>query len=424
MGLGPSIKMTTLHHYNCPVTRRLLSDPDVDFAGVLLDGVSENYTEKVRTAEQTGEMAAELRADGAIVAIDGWGNHHIDFTEVIRSLGEHDIPSVGISYIGRQGRLVCTNPYVGTIIDFNKEASGYETCCVGENNLTDDDAMKAVGVLKHQVKLANPGRFRNPARDSETADPDTLTRIYLPIHQVQFGSKTELLPDGTLILRRDIGQEYIAGNLRIRELHIDVIPPEKHDIFVNSNLDIEPIAVKCNSELGSGCTLELSGIRAMLNGVEEGSGFQPANIGSSEGILADRVYFDRAGTPGKKDQILHLDFLFQNGEGRTAEGIEEAHIIADHVLQEIREAMWETYDSHAGRNYPSENILWRRHPGAMRLILVKISSGLGNMYDTVIFPDQPGGILGSRAEQMRIRENNPVYFTPLQVMDGVIHTLL
>ena len=25
MGLGPSIKMTTLHHYNCPATQALLS---------------------------------------------------------------------------------------------------------------------------------------------------------------------------------------------------------------------------------------------------------------------------------------------------------------------------------------------------------------------------------------------------------------
>ena len=62
------------------------------------------------------------------------------------------------------------------------------------------------------------------------------------------------------------------------------------------------------------------------------------------------------------------------------------------------------------------------HPGKMRLILVKISSGLGNMYDTAIFPDQPGGILG--AQQMRLRNNDPVIFSPLQVLDGAIHTLI
>ena len=179
MGLGPSIKMTTLHHYNCPMTRQMLNDASIDFAGILVNGVSENYDDKVRTAEETGRMAAELSANGAAVAIDGWGNHHIDFTEVIRALGEHGIPSVGLSYIGRQGRLVCSNPYVGTIIDFNKESSGYETCCVGQNNLTEDDAFKAVEILKHQVK-----RMHHPARPrTETSDlpAEDLTRVYLPV---------------------------------------------------------------------------------------------------------------------------------------------------------------------------------------------------------------------------------------------------
>ncbi len=421
MGLGPSIKMTTLHHYNCPVTRQLLADPDVDFAGVLLDGVSENFTEKVRTAELTGRMAADMHADGAVVAIDGWGNHHIDFTEVIRALGENGILSVGASYIGLQGRLVCTNPYVNTIVDFNKEASGYETCCVGENNLTEDDAYKAVGILKHQVDRSFR-RTQAAGVDPRFAAAGELMRIELPVKRVTFGEKTELRPDGTLVLREDIGQSLIQDETRIRELHVDVIPPDKHDIFVNSNLDIEPIAVKENGTLGSGTTLELKGIRAMLNGVEDGSGFQPANIGSSEGILSDRVYFDRAGTPSSSDLILHLDFLFEDGQGRTAEGIEAAHLVSDTILQEIREAMLKRYHDAEKAPFAAHTFRCEPHPGKKRLILVKISSGLGNMYDTVVFPDQPGGILV--AQQMRLRNNDPVFLTPTQVLDGAIHTLI
>ena len=49
MGLGPSIKMTSLHHYDCPVTKRLLKDPEVDFVGIIENGVSENYDAKVAT---------------------------------------------------------------------------------------------------------------------------------------------------------------------------------------------------------------------------------------------------------------------------------------------------------------------------------------------------------------------------------------
>lgn len=421
MGLGPSIKMTTLHHYNCPMTRQMLNDASIDFAGILVDGVSENYDDKVRTAEETGRMAAELSANGAAVAIDGWGNHHIDFTEVIRALGEHGIPSVGLSYIGRQGRLVCSNPYVGTIIDFNKESSGYETCCVGQNNLTEDDAFKAVEILKHQVK-----RMHHPARPrTETYDlpAEDLTRVYLPVRSTERGARTAWSPDGRLVLRKDIGQELLPEEPRIKEVHVDIIMPNRQYIFVNSNLDIQPIAVKADGHLGNGCTLELQGIRAMLNGVEDGSGYQPANIGSSEGILSEHVYFDRAGTPAWNDRILHIDFLFREGEGRTAEGIEAAHRIADRILQEIRDAMLQAAsDPEIARTLPKETFSYVPHHGKMRLLLVKISSGLGNMYDTAIMPDQPGGILG--AQQMRLRGNSPVFLTPLQILDGAIHTLI
>ena len=35
MGLGPSIKMTTLHHFRCPATCTLLEDEDIEFTGIL-----------------------------------------------------------------------------------------------------------------------------------------------------------------------------------------------------------------------------------------------------------------------------------------------------------------------------------------------------------------------------------------------------
>lgn len=123
MGLGPSIKMTTLHHYRCPVTKRLIEDEDVDFAGIIVDGVSEVCDDKIFTAKRVGDIAKMMRVDGAVVAIDGWGNHHIDFVNVIEQLGIRGIKSVGLSYIGQQGRLVCSNSYVDCIIDFNKSES-------------------------------------------------------------------------------------------------------------------------------------------------------------------------------------------------------------------------------------------------------------------------------------------------------------
>ena len=36
MGLGPSIKMTTLHHFRCPATCTLLEDEDIEFTGIFI----------------------------------------------------------------------------------------------------------------------------------------------------------------------------------------------------------------------------------------------------------------------------------------------------------------------------------------------------------------------------------------------------
>ena len=134
----------------------------------------------------------------------------------------------------------------------------------------------------------------------------------------------------------------------------------------------------------------------MLTGVEAVSDFQPTNIGSSEGILRNQVVFDRDGTPKSTDYIIHIDVLFKEGEGRNSGGIASAHRIADMVLNEIREKI--------------------------KIVLIKIVSGLGNMYDTSVFPFEPGGFIGSKL--MRNSKNIPYVITGNQCKDGAIHLLL
>lgn len=416
MGLGPSIKMTSLHHYDCPVTKRLLRDEEIDFVGVIENGVSENFDAKVATAVKSGELADQLKLDGAIVAIDGWGNHHIDFVNVIEQLGLHDIPAVGMSFIGLQGRLVATNAYVETIVDFNKETSGYESCVVGQNNLTDFDAYKAIGILKNKVRKSWPFRSRAASLSGEDAYSGSLRRKYLRIQSACFGEKTSVR-HGLLTLREGIEQELVGREPRIKAVNVQFIAPEdNHALFINSNLDFMPIAVKENGTLGEGTTRQLEGIKVMLNGVEAVSGFQPANIGSSEGILSKMVKFDEAGTPRSDDILLHIDFLFEEGEGRTAEGICAAHALADSILNEIRSAMLQEEPTR------SEDFIMTSRPSKMRIGLVKVASGLGNMYDTSLFPDQPAGYLGSSLT--RLSDNTPVFLSPTQVLDGAIHSLI
>ena len=81
MGLGPSMKMTTPHHYRCPLTAELARQSDITFAGILADGVSELFDDKIFTAERTAHLAAMMQADGAIVTADG---SSMPFSETLR----------------------------------------------------------------------------------------------------------------------------------------------------------------------------------------------------------------------------------------------------------------------------------------------------------------------------------------------------
>lgn len=416
MGLGPSIKMTTLHHYRCPLTEALAKEKDIEFTGIIVDGVSEVCDDKIYTAKRVGDMAQMLRADAAIVAIDAWGNHHVDFVNVIEQLGIRGIPSVGLSYIARQGRLVCTNQYVDCVIDFNKSESGYESCVVGENNLTDYDAMKAVALVKNKLRKAG-----KPVSETElTGEEQKLRRLVrkdFAVTSVEFGDRTEI-DQGILRIRKGIEKAFLSQEKRIKDIKVSILRPGENDFFVNSNLDYSPIACKVRGELGEGVTHLLTGVTVMLTGVEDGSGFQPSNIGSSEGIFKNQVVLDRAGTPASDDYILHVDILFEEGEGRTAEGIMAAHRITDRIVQEIRKEL-------AGlenMKYTREEFYDVARPGRRKVILVKIVSGLGNMYDTAMFPYEPGGFLG--AHNMMDSKNIPYMITPNQCRDGVIHSLL
>jgi hypothetical protein len=122
---------------------------------------------------------------------------------------------------------------------------------------------------------------------------------------------------------------------------------------------------------------------------------------------------------------LHIDILFKEGEGRTLEGLEAAHRAGDTIVQEIRKAMRSCIDAGAldSASLPdTEDFRHYERKGRMKLLLVKIVSGLGNMYDTAVGPDEPAGFIGS--VQMRAKGNSPILLTPTEVLDGTLHSLL
>ena len=57
MGLGHSIKMITLHRFRCPATAALSREEDIEFTGIIVDGVSEVCDDKIYTAKRVGDLA-------------------------------------------------------------------------------------------------------------------------------------------------------------------------------------------------------------------------------------------------------------------------------------------------------------------------------------------------------------------------------
>ena len=60
MGFGPSTKMTTMHHYRCPIVNVVSSYDGLEFVGVIAKGVADKQVDKERTSVETAKMAKEL----------------------------------------------------------------------------------------------------------------------------------------------------------------------------------------------------------------------------------------------------------------------------------------------------------------------------------------------------------------------------
>ncbi|MEW8954888.1 glycine/sarcosine/betaine reductase component B subunit [Clostridium sp.] len=152
MGIGPSTKETTLHHFRDPLLDIVDKDDDVDLLGVIIVGTPQANEDKLFVGKRVGTLVEAMRADGAIVSLDGWGNSHVDFANTIEEIGKRNIPVVGLSFVGTQGEFVVTNKYMDTIVDFNKSKEGIETEVVGENTIGIKDARKALAFLKLKMK--------------------------------------------------------------------------------------------------------------------------------------------------------------------------------------------------------------------------------------------------------------------------------
>ncbi|WP_300279248.1 glycine/sarcosine/betaine reductase component B subunit [Peptacetobacter sp.] len=156
MGIGPSTKETSLHHFRDPILEICTDDTDIDLLGVLVVGTPQDNKYKNLVGQRAAQWLEAMRADGVILSADGWGNSHVDYANTFEEIGKRGIPTVGVTFNGTNAKFVVTNQYMDTIIDINKSESGTETEIVGENNVDKTDARKALAFLK--LKMRKQGK--------------------------------------------------------------------------------------------------------------------------------------------------------------------------------------------------------------------------------------------------------------------------
>jgi hypothetical protein len=239
-----------------------------------------------------------------------------------------------------------------------------------------------------------------------------------PMKSIAFGADYAL-EQGMVKVAENIADKVERDESRIKKVTVTILPPGKRDMFVNAILDFFPIVTKADeSRPGQGLTNELTGMKVLLTGAEEG-GFQPSNIGSSQGILGEHAAFGMPGTPEETDWLLHVDCILAEGEGRTREGIMAAHEVCDRIMQPLRTFL---KDIPVTESESSSTYFDTRRNGGRRVVLVKLIPGLGNMYDTMLFPKEPCGYLGALSI-MDLSNNKQIVMTPNEYRDGMVHSL-
>ena len=66
MGIGPSTKETSLHHFRDPLLEVVAEDTDLDLLGLIIVGTPDDNKDKMLVGTRAAAMAECMRADGAV----------------------------------------------------------------------------------------------------------------------------------------------------------------------------------------------------------------------------------------------------------------------------------------------------------------------------------------------------------------------
>ena len=247
----------------------------------------------------------------------------------------------------------------------------------------------------------------------------SLHTKHYKIDKVEFGEKTEI-KGTTLVLRtaEDLCKEAAESEALVESVKLEIITPDKYDTYSETIMDVQPIAVKEEGEIGHGITRELKGVVMVLTGTDA-NGVQIGEFGSSEGELERNIMWGRPGAPDKGEIFIKGQVTIKAGANMERPGPLAAHKAFDHITEEIRKALKELDDE--SLVVGNINIEQYRHPGNKKVLIVKEIMGQGAMHDNLILPVEPVGTLGAKPNVDL--GNLPVMLAPTEILDGGIHAL-
>ena len=247
----------------------------------------------------------------------------------------------------------------------------------------------------------------------------SLHTKHYKIDKVEFGEKTEI-KGTTLVLRtaEDLCKEAAESEALVESVKLEIITPDKYDTYSETIMDVQPIGVKEEGEIGHGITRELKGVVMVLTGTDA-NGVQIGEFGSSEGELERNIMWGRPGAPDKGEIFIKGQVTIKAGANMERPGPLAAHKAFDHITEEIRKALKELDDE--SLVVGNINIEQYRHPGNKKVLIVKEIMGQGAMHDNLILPVEPVGTLGAKPNVDL--GNLPVMLAPTEILDGGIHAL-
>lgn len=237
------------------------------------------------------------------------------------------------------------------------------------------------------------------------------------VKQVEFNEKFSI-NDQTLYITKDFFNDKLKNNEFIEEINLRIIRPNEHNVLVNSIMDIVPISAKVLGEIGEGITHTLTGVYVMMTGADK-EGVQMAEFGSSEGILNDKLFLNRSGTPGSDDYIIHADIIFKEGLMSSRKYPREGHRLCDVFIQEIRNIVKKL----PGRECDEKHEYYDKiRYGKKRIVIVKQIAGQGAMYDNQLFSEEPSGFEGGKS--IIDIGNVPIVLSPNEYRDGALRSMV